>query len=120
MVEELLDHMDDRRRSAWRHSLPSPPGVDPLEQLRLDPDIDISCLPFHAGKVGRCRASLLDDPGQKIDLRNLSAGAVQFSSSYPFSTTSRSGGRGAAALPLALRSFFGLGWIRALILVAHD
>src|ERR1700741_2975319 len=72
VVEELLVYMDDRRRSAWRHSLPSPPGVDPFDQLRLDPDIDVGCLPFHAREVGLCEAALLDNPGRKIDMRNFS------------------------------------------------
>jgi hypothetical protein len=37
MLEELLDHKDDRRSSARRHSLPGAPGVDFLDQLGSTP-----------------------------------------------------------------------------------
>jgi hypothetical protein len=67
MLEELLDHVDDRRSSAWRYSLPGAPGVDFLDQLGFDPDIDLCCFLFHAGEMGRCRAPLLDNSRQEID-----------------------------------------------------
>jgi hypothetical protein len=47
--------------------MPGAPSVDPLDQLGLDPDVDICGFPFHTGEVGRCRAPLLDNSGQKID-----------------------------------------------------
>jgi|HubBroStandDraft_4_1064222.scaffolds.fasta_scaffold02943_8 hypothetical protein len=67
MLKEALDHMDDCRGSARRHSLPGAPGVDFLDQLGVDPDVDVGCLPFHARKVGLRRAHRLDNPGQKLD-----------------------------------------------------
>ena len=67
MLEEMLEHMDNRRRSAWRHSLPSAPGVDFLDQHRSDLDVDICGFPWHGEEVGCCRASPLDNPGQKFD-----------------------------------------------------
>src|SRR6516165_11930465 len=48
MLEEVLKHVDDRRRSAWQHALLSAPGVDFLDELGLDPDVDICGFPFHA------------------------------------------------------------------------
>ena|SRR5277367_1825030 len=68
MLEELFEHMDDCRGSARRHALPGAPGVDFLDQLDLDPDDDICGFPWHADEVGRCRAPLLDNSGQKIDM----------------------------------------------------
>jgi hypothetical protein len=67
MLEEMLEHVDDCRGSARRHSLPSAPNVGFLDQLRLDPDVDICGFPFHTGEVGSRRARLLDNPGQKVD-----------------------------------------------------
>jgi hypothetical protein len=49
MLKELFDHIDDCRRSAWRYSLPVAPGIDYLDQLGLDPDVNICGFPFHAG-----------------------------------------------------------------------
>src|SRR6516162_7596694 len=48
VLEEFLQHVDDRCGPAWRHSLLGPPAVDFLDQLRLDPDVDICSFPFHA------------------------------------------------------------------------
>jgi hypothetical protein len=48
MLEELLQHVDDCRRSARRHALPVAPGVDFFDQLGLDPDVNICGFPFHA------------------------------------------------------------------------
>jgi hypothetical protein len=67
MLEEMLEHVDDCRSSARRHSLPGAPGVDFLDQLGLDPDVNICCFPFHTGEVGSRRARLLDSSGQKVD-----------------------------------------------------
>jgi hypothetical protein len=67
MLEEVFEHVDDCRSSAWRHSLPSTPAVNVLDQLGLDPNIDIRCFLSHAGEMGRCRARALDNSGQKID-----------------------------------------------------
>jgi len=50
--EEFLKHIDDRRGSTRRHALLSTPDVDYLNQLGLDPDVDICDLRFMAGKVG--------------------------------------------------------------------
>jgi len=57
MLEKMLEHIDHCRRSARRHALPGAP--DFLDQLGLDPDVDICCFPFMAGEVGRCRARRL-------------------------------------------------------------
>jgi AraC-like DNA-binding protein len=61
--------LDDCRRPARWYSLPGAPGVDPLDQLRLDPDVNICGFPLHTGEVGSCRARLLDNSSQKIDNR---------------------------------------------------
>ena len=66
MLQELLDHVDDCRRSARRYSLPVAPGIDFLDQLGFDPDVDICCFSFHAGEVGRCRAARLMIPAKKL------------------------------------------------------
>jgi hypothetical protein len=47
--QEALDHTDDRRRPAQRHSLPGPPSVDPLDQSEFNPSADKDCVPLHAG-----------------------------------------------------------------------
>ena len=62
-----VDIVTDCRSSAWGHSLPGAPGVDPLDQLGLDPNVDICGFPCHAGEMGRCRAPPLDNTGQKSD-----------------------------------------------------
>jgi hypothetical protein len=67
MVEEILEHIDDRRCPAWRHSLPGAPSVDLIDQLGLDPDVDIGGFLWHAGEMGRCRAHPLDNSSQKVD-----------------------------------------------------
>jgi hypothetical protein len=67
MLEEMLEHMDDRSGSAWRHSLPGAPGVDFFDQHRFDPHVDIRGFPSHGDEVGRCGAWPLDNPGQKFD-----------------------------------------------------
>lgn len=69
MLEELLEHVDDCRRPARRYSLPGAPSVDFLDQLRLDPDVNICGFPLHTGEVGSRRARLLDNSSQKIDNR---------------------------------------------------
>jgi hypothetical protein len=66
MLEEFLEHVDDRRRSAQRHPLSGASGVDFLDQLRLDPDVDIRGFPLHAGEVGRCRAARLIIPAKDL------------------------------------------------------
>jgi hypothetical protein len=71
MLEELLDHVDDRRSSAWRHSLPTAPSVDFLEQPAFDPNVDLRGFPFHAGEMGRCRA-----PGLIMQAKRLIGGLV--------------------------------------------
>jgi hypothetical protein len=48
-LEELIDHVDDRRSSARQYALPRAPGVDVLDQPGLDPDVDIRCFSFHIG-----------------------------------------------------------------------
>jgi len=50
MLKQTLKHRDDRRRPAERHSLPGAPGVDLLDQLRLNPDVDICGFPFHGSR----------------------------------------------------------------------
>jgi hypothetical protein len=52
MREEVLEHVDDCRGSARRHPLLGAPGIHFLDQLGLDPDIDICCFPFHAVEGG--------------------------------------------------------------------
>jgi hypothetical protein len=49
MLEEVFEHVDDRRSSAWKHPLPVAPVVDFVDQPGLDPDVDICCFSFHAG-----------------------------------------------------------------------
>jgi len=53
MLEEVLEHVDDGCCPAWQDALNGPPGVDFLDQLGLDPDVDICGSPFHAEEVGR-------------------------------------------------------------------
>jgi len=53
MLEELLEHVDDRRRAAWLYSLPGAPAVDPFDQLRLNPDVDICGFAFHGRFAAR-------------------------------------------------------------------
>jgi hypothetical protein len=60
----MFEHVDDRRSLAWRHSLPAAPSVDPLDQLGLDPNVDICCFLSHAGEMGRCRAPRLIIPAK--------------------------------------------------------
>jgi hypothetical protein len=64
MLEELLEHIDDS--SARRHSLPGAPSVDFLDQLGLDPDVDICCFLSHAGEMGRCGAHRLIIPAKRL------------------------------------------------------
>jgi hypothetical protein len=59
--------MDDRRGSAWRDGLPGAPGVDFLDQLRLDPDGDVGCARSHASEMGRSDAPQLDNSSQEVD-----------------------------------------------------
>jgi hypothetical protein len=67
MLKEMFEHVDDCRSSAWRHSLPGAPSVDPLDQLGLDPNVDICCFLFHAGEMGRpCRAPDLIMPAKRL------------------------------------------------------
>jgi hypothetical protein len=67
MLEEMLQHVDDCCSSARRHSLPGTPRIDFLDQLGLDPDVDICCFPCHAGEVGALSARPLDNSGQEVD-----------------------------------------------------
>jgi hypothetical protein len=67
ILEKMLEHMDNRRGSAWRHSLPSAPGVDFLDRHRSDLDVDICGFLWHGEEVGCCRACPLDNLGQKFD-----------------------------------------------------
>ena len=53
MLEELLEHVNDCSGSAWRYSLPDAPGIDFLDQLRLDPDVDICGFAFHGRFAAR-------------------------------------------------------------------
>ena len=78
MLQEVLDHMNDCCASARPHPLAAPPCIDPLDQLRLDPDVDVCGFALHAREDGRCRAHPFDNCGQLIDnaqpldsLRNL-------------------------------------------------
>jgi hypothetical protein len=66
MFEELLDHVDDRRSSGWRHSLTGAPSVDPLDQLGLDPNVDI-CVFCPMPVNGALSGTRLDNSGQKVD-----------------------------------------------------
>jgi len=50
-----------------RHALPAAPRIDPLDQLRLDTDVDVCGFALHAGEDGRCRAHPFDNCGQIID-----------------------------------------------------
>jgi hypothetical protein len=73
-VEELIEHVDDCRRPARRHSLPGAPGVDPLDQPGLDSDVNICGFLFHTIEVGRYRAPRLIIPAKKlIDATGLAA-----------------------------------------------
>jgi len=67
MFEEFLEHIDDRREPARRHSLSGAPSVDFLNELWLDPDVDICGFPFHAGGGGALSGALLDKSRQNID-----------------------------------------------------
>ncbi len=67
MLDEVLEHINDGCSSARGHALLGAPGVDFLDQLGLDPKVDICSIPSHAREVGRCRAPLLDNLCQKID-----------------------------------------------------
>ena len=53
MLEEMLEHVHYRRGSGRRHVLPDAPGVDPLDQPGLDPDVDFCGFAFHAKKIAR-------------------------------------------------------------------
>ena len=64
MFEEMIEHVDDCRRPARRYSLPGSPGVDPLNQLWLNSDVDIGGLPFHAAQAGRFRDACLIIPAK--------------------------------------------------------
>jgi len=66
MLEEMLQHVDDRRSSARRHSLSDAPSFDFFDQLRLDPDVDIGGFPFHPCEVRRCRAPRLITPAKNL------------------------------------------------------
>jgi hypothetical protein len=69
MLEEVLKHVANCGRSARRHSLPGTPGVDLLDQLRLDPDVDVCGFPCHAGKLGRRPARRLMNRAKKLLIR---------------------------------------------------
>ena len=71
-LEEMFEHVDDRCSSARKHSLTRAPGVDFLDQLGLDPDVDICCL-RHAPKIVRCRASNLIIQDNKLILARIAA-----------------------------------------------
>ena len=67
MLEEMLEHVHYRRGSARRHVPPGAPGVDPLDQPGLDPDVDFCGFPFHAENVRR-RAARRSIIRAKIDI----------------------------------------------------
>ena len=69
MLEELLKHLTDRCCPARLYSLLGAPHIDLLDQLRLDPDVDIRGFPFHADKLGRCRVRCLMMTAKKLILR---------------------------------------------------
>jgi hypothetical protein len=48
VLEELLEYVDDSRGPARRHPLPGAPGVDFLNLLALDTDVDVADFPLHA------------------------------------------------------------------------
>lgn len=53
LLEEVLNHVANRCRPARWYSLAGAPRVDPLDQPRLDPNVNISSFLFHAGEMGR-------------------------------------------------------------------
>src|SRR6516164_11382303 len=63
----MLENVDDRCRPARRHSLPSAPSVNPLDQLRLDPDVDVRGFLLHAAQVGHRLEAPLDNSRQRLD-----------------------------------------------------
>jgi len=69
MLEEMLQHVDDRRSSARRHSLSDAPSFNFFDQLRLDPDVDIGGFPFHAAELGRCQTRRLIIPAKNLIAR---------------------------------------------------
>jgi hypothetical protein len=69
MLEKVLKHVANCGRSAWRYSLSGPRRIDLLDQLRLDPDVDICGFPFHAGEVGHFGARRLIIPAKKLIAR---------------------------------------------------
>ena len=66
MLEKPLEHLDDCGGSARGHGLPGAPGIDFLDQLGLDRDIDI-CFPFHAEESEAPSGAQIDNSRQKID-----------------------------------------------------
>jgi hypothetical protein len=48
MLKEMIEHVDDSRRPAWRYPLLGAPKVDALDQSRLDPNVDICGFVFHS------------------------------------------------------------------------
>jgi hypothetical protein len=63
----MLEHVEYRRGSARQHLLPGAPGVDPLDQSGLDPDVDFCGFPFHAENIVR-RAARRSMIRAKIDI----------------------------------------------------
>jgi hypothetical protein len=47
MLQEMLEHMDDRGGSASGHSLPGAPCVNFFDQHRFNPHTDIRGFPCH-------------------------------------------------------------------------
>jgi len=45
VLEEVLKHVANCCRTAWRYSLSIAPCIDPLDQLRLDPDAVFRFMP---------------------------------------------------------------------------
>jgi hypothetical protein len=74
VLKEMLEHVDYRRGSARRHVLPGAPGVDPLDQPGLDPNVDFCGFPFHAKNV-RWRTAQRSKIRAQIDILQALSGS---------------------------------------------
>ena len=70
-LQEVFDHVNDRRTAGRRQPVLVTPGVDPLDQRRLNPDIDVCGLAFHAQTDRAVSGAWFDNPGQKLDIARL-------------------------------------------------
>ena len=67
MRQIVLDHVDDRCRAAWKHSLLGAPSGDLFEQLGFDAEVDVGRFALHAGRFGALSGAPFDNYGQRVD-----------------------------------------------------